>query len=351
MADRTTDINHQITDLITKSYDYKNKFKKRLVLTKVFSEFESKASKDFHYYIRDSNYRYKGMKSGNVLDSVLVRSKNKTNIYNDKVLTDNFYIAYNIDNERKNMKSLGNQKESKEIKALINNVIERTNSLLQKKKEKQHESNEVFEDKKTSRILKNMNKSTMQKQLKVAFSSHIIDAEYRLKKNKEILLTQFNKEESNLNDEIVKYKQVLHSIENDLLNQNEEAKKVLKPIHFPNGLKMLTYQKIEKEKKPEQTKRTGLKEDVNYKKILRFSKAALSTGHPPQTEEEIKASLVKLPLTYLDYSNTKDIVLTEASSTADLEQRIANKEKLINDCLKTKELPAISEYQGIVIII
>lgn len=346
MTDEAFIINNLISDLINKSLVYKNKVKKRLNVTKIFTEFENKAAKEFYNYIHDSNFRYKGMKSGNLLNSVVNRSKTKASSYNDRVLTDNFYIAYNIDDERKRMRELGNKKESEEIRTLITSVMKKTNSLLRNKKNPRHEDNEESTHQ-TTWTNKN-NKNAHQRISKVTSGSEQIDSEYRLMMNKDILLTQFNIEESHMNEGIEKYKEQLHSIENDLLSPHEEANKTLKSLYYLNKLKMLTYKKIEKEKKPDPNKGKGLKGDINYWKIVKFSKASLNTGNPPQTEEEIKESLVKLPLTHVDYSNTKDIVLTQASTANELDQRIAKKEKLIDEYLQSTELPPISEYQSII---
>ena len=64
-------LNLIIPKLIGKSVIFTKAMKEKIKSNIIFNEFDHKASKDFHYYLNESNRRYKGLKSGGHLHNYL----------------------------------------------------------------------------------------------------------------------------------------------------------------------------------------------------------------------------------------------------------------------------------------
>ena len=93
-------VNRIIPKLLLKSEDYKKSFKKRIKINNIFTEFDHKANDQLRNFINESKKRYKGIKSGNHLDTLVRNSSEKYETFAKKILTDNFYVNLNIDKEK-----------------------------------------------------------------------------------------------------------------------------------------------------------------------------------------------------------------------------------------------------------
>ena len=57
--EENVDLNKIIPKFIGKSTNLRNEMRKKLLSNSIFNEFDNKASKDFFYYLNQSNKRYK----------------------------------------------------------------------------------------------------------------------------------------------------------------------------------------------------------------------------------------------------------------------------------------------------
>ena len=96
--------NTLIPELLSKSEIYTKGIQKRIKIHNIFTEFDHKANGQMRNFIDESNHRYKGLKSGNRLDTMIRNSSEKYQEYAEKVLTDNFYMKLNLDEEKEILK-------------------------------------------------------------------------------------------------------------------------------------------------------------------------------------------------------------------------------------------------------
>ena len=68
---KTINYSELIPKLVTNSNDLSTEIKNRIKLNLLFSEFEIKASNQFNFFIKESEKRHKGSKSGAKMDYLL----------------------------------------------------------------------------------------------------------------------------------------------------------------------------------------------------------------------------------------------------------------------------------------
>ena len=122
-------VNRIIPKLLLKSEDYKKSFKKRIKINNIFTEFDHKANDQLRNFINESKKRYKGIKSGNHLDTLVRNSSEKYETFAKKILTDNFYVNLNIDKEKEVLRTKTDKKVMKEITDLMKEVKLYSSSL------------------------------------------------------------------------------------------------------------------------------------------------------------------------------------------------------------------------------
>ena len=91
-------LNLIIPKLIGKSVIFTKAMKEKIKSNIIFNEFDHKASKDFHYYLNESNRRYKGLKSGGHLHNYLKEAQihNRLKAKDITTLIRGRNIKYNI---------------------------------------------------------------------------------------------------------------------------------------------------------------------------------------------------------------------------------------------------------------
>ena len=96
MALKEPTSNELIPILLDKFDEYTNKIKDRIKIDSIFSEFNEKTRSEFSKFIKMSQLRYKGIKSGNSLENMLEKQKPKYNQLSKKILDDIFYNTNDI---------------------------------------------------------------------------------------------------------------------------------------------------------------------------------------------------------------------------------------------------------------
>ena len=98
---KTINYSELIPKLVTNSNDLSTEIKNRIKLNHLFSEFEIKASNQFNFFIKESEKRHKGSKSGAKMDYLLKASKKRGQKEAYKILNDKFYLDKELIKERK----------------------------------------------------------------------------------------------------------------------------------------------------------------------------------------------------------------------------------------------------------
>ena len=94
-----------VPQLIKQSNYIAKELKNRIKLNNLFSELESKASNKFNFFIKESENRYRGSRSGTNLDALIKSSRKNCMNEVNKIIKDNFYSSNkDIINEREKMK-------------------------------------------------------------------------------------------------------------------------------------------------------------------------------------------------------------------------------------------------------
>jgi hypothetical protein len=122
-------VNETIHYLIKNFDQYMDNFNTRLKINLIFKEFEEKAHGDLKNLVKLSNLRYKGVKSGNSLQSVLSKQKPIYNQIINKVLNDEFYQSNDIHSEKMKFMKMNNMDKNSQINILRNRIKENAKTL------------------------------------------------------------------------------------------------------------------------------------------------------------------------------------------------------------------------------
>ena len=126
-----------IPKLIQKSKSLSKELKDRIKLNHIFSEFETKASNQFNFFIKESEKRYLYSKYGSKMEYLLKSSQKRGKKEANKILNDNFYLDIDILNERKKMLKKSTNEVHQNITDILNkirgvkkNISNRNNIIL-----------------------------------------------------------------------------------------------------------------------------------------------------------------------------------------------------------------------------
>lgn len=97
--------NEYINHLIEKFSEYLKKFSEKLKTNELFNEFEDKAKSDLMKMVKLSNERYKSVKSGNSLTSILKKHQPIYYKILEGIVDDDFYHNFQFKAEKKKFKN------------------------------------------------------------------------------------------------------------------------------------------------------------------------------------------------------------------------------------------------------
>lgn len=375
-------VNKIIPELLTLSTQHNKEILNRFTICDILSSFESRNSKEFQKFVTESNNRYKGVKSGNQIKSIVVRSKEKIKPISQRILNDKFYTELSLDKEKKQLSHKLNTKQNKNIRKLIKNIKESTNTYSKSERKFRDKLNNKLEQKKkshkaTSKNYNSKDMSTLTEDSKLSSLSPLsFDKKSR---NVDTIHEFFEKEDTLLNEEIEHHKKILNEIKNCIDEEDNEnkfnntndiedgyynpkVKKIKYKINFnPNIIKLLNYQKPVQA--PVGKNKVNIYSDpVDIKKLRKYSKSnnsmklnnskyhhfiSLSTETRREKEENVR-NLKKNIVNNVDYTDTKNLVRDEAITSASMNEAIQEKQKRIESKFSKFTLPLISEYDNIV---
>lgn len=381
----TGKINKIIPELLTLSTQHNKEILNRFTICDILSSFESRNSKEFQKFVTESNKRYKGVKSGNQIKSIVTRSKEIIKPISQRILNDKFYTQLSLDKEKKQLSHKLNTKENKNIRTLIKNIKESTNTYSKSERKFRDKLNDKLKEKKKTHknTLKKCNSKDMSSLTEESKLSSLSPLSFDKKsRNVETINDFFEKDDIIVNDEIERYKKIVGEIKdcidemdergnenkennpNDIEDgdSNSKVKKIKYKISFnPNTIKLLNYQK------PVQAsviknKASIYSEPVDIKKLRKYSKSNnsvkfnnskyqhfISLSSETQREKEDNIPNLKQNIVNnLDYTDTKNLVRDEAITSASMNESIQEKQKRIEYKFRNFQLPLISEYDNIV---
>ncbi len=236
--------NDLIINLFDKFNSYTDRFKERIKIDSIFSEFDENSRKNLNKFVELSQLRYKRIKSGNSLDYLLLKQKPKYNQLSNNILNDQYFLSKEIDNENKKLLKKFNKKENNEIMKIRKEIIEKTKDLTNNEKKLRDELQEKLRKK------MNFNKTYQEKfyrpfsQVKKKKNNNENFENDNLSENKELspqnLLDNIMDEDSKLlNNTIDDYKKVLEKI-NDNKTMNQKLLKEINSISKYN-LNLLSF--------------------------------------------------------------------------------------------------------------
>lgn len=357
-------INKIIPQLLDKSIKHNKEILNRFTICDYFSTFEYRNSKEFLKYIQESNNRYKATKSGNKISSVVVRSEDTLKPISERILTDNYFVNFNIEKEKKQLKHKLNTKENKKIEQLMKQIKESTNTYSKSELHYRNKLNKILETKKQMSS-NDINKNTTLKQWnEVNLNLKTKEMTEQLnKRNIKAINDIFNEDDKAINEEINNHKELLKELKEDISSkenkeEQEEDKKVKEirhKIQFNKSmLKLLTYQKP-KEESNQKNKVEIYSEPIDVKKISKYfvngnitnNYCSLSTdGNINHKKKTINLKLDFIPK--VDYKDTKNLVRDEAINSYSINKELSTKQKILSHKLRNSNLPLITEYDTII---
>ena len=121
-------------------------------------------------------------------------------------------------------------------------------------------------------------------------------------------------------------------------------------------INLLTYEKLER--KPLNPDEEELKNRVNFKKLLPYSRMGKNLGYSSNHSEEKDKKNAFITEPYINSSinshkfkyrgNTNEVVLSSAKGEFDIKSRFNKKRLLIEDMLRIDDIPKLNRYETIV---
>ena len=357
-------INILVPRLIDKTEHLQKEIKTRILLNKIFSEFENKASNKLNYFITNSFKRYNCTKLGNNINNFLnEREKENKNEIN-KILNSNFYNDTDLKLEKKKMKYKSTTKLLKGINEIFDKIkypLETRFSRNSKIKIREIiNGKDELKSKKENKAKKvEIKKLTPAKRNIIKFYN-----KQSLTTDKKIINSELYTEQKSIQDSINDY---LNKINNKILKAdvnsgispfsilNSETYRTKPKINFPK-INFLEYRNIKRPKETKLNKNTFQKSpDINkimpyYKSFKKREDEKINNEDkkiPFITEVGIKVQNNNKDREY-DFDDTQDVVYTSANNELNIHQSLDFKRKKLDEMFGLNNVPNITTYNNII---
>ncbi len=357
-------INILVPRLINKTDDLKKEIKSRLLMNKIFSEFENKASDKFNYFITNSFKRYNCTKLGNNINTFLTEREKENKNEINKILNSNFYNDTDLKLEKKKMKYKSTTKLLKGINEIFDKIkypLETRFSRNSKIKIREIiNGKDELKSKKENKAKKvEIKKLTPAKRNIIKFYN-----KQSLTTDKKIINSELYTEQKSIQDSINDY---LNKINNKILKGdinsgispfsilNSETYRTKPKINFPK-INFLEYRNIKRPKETKLTKNTFQKSpDINkimpyYKSFKKREDEKINNEDkkiPFITEVGIKVQNNNKDREY-DFDDTQDVVYTSANNELNIHQSLDFKRKKLDEMFGLNNVPNITTYNNII---
>ena len=354
-------INILVPRLIDKTKNLQKEIKSRILLNKIFSEFENKASNKLNYFIKNSRKRYNCGKFGNNIDSFLSETERDNIKEANKIINNDFYKDSEMKLEKKKMK----YKSTTKLFSDINDIFEKIKYPLDEKFNRNSR-------KQIQLILNNKDiekpKSEIQKVIinKISPKQRNIIRFYNQKArttDKQVINSQLEKDQKSIQNSIDEYLNKINSqfLTGRINNQshqkiqyNLESYNNRPKIKFPKINLLNYYNQLNRPIQPKIIKRKIFLKSPDISKVLPYYKSFKKKEKKEKISKEnnkipfITEVDIKVNKKDYDYDNTQDIVYSSANNELNIKQKIENKRKLLDDLLGFDNIPRITVYNKII---
>ncbi len=354
-------INILVPRLIDKTKNLQKEIKSRILLNKIFSEFENKASNKLNYFIKNSRKRYNCGKFGNNIDSFLSETERDNIKEANKIINNDFYKDSEMKLEKKKMK----YKSTTKLFSDINDIFEKIKYPLDEKFNRNSR-------KQIQLILNNKDiekpKSEIQKVIinKISPKQRNIIRFYNQKArttDKQVINSQLEKDQKSIQNSIDEYLNKINSqfLTGRINNQshqkiqyNLESYNNRPKIKFPKINLLNYYNQLNRPIQPKIIKRKIFLKSPDISKVLPYYKSFKKKEKKGKNSKEnnkipfITEVDIKVNKKDYDYDNTQDIVYSSANNELNIKQKIDNKRKLLDDLLGFDNIPRITVYNKII---
>ena len=354
-------INILVPRLIDKTKNLQKEIKSRILLNKIFSEFENKASNKLNYFIKNSRKRYNCGKFGNNIDSFLSETERDNIKEANKIINNDFYKDSEMKLEKKKMK----YKSTTKLFSDINDIFEKIKYPLDEKFNRNSR-------KQIQLILNNKDikkpKSEIQKVIinKISPKQRNIIRFYNQKArttDKQVINSQLEKDQKSIQNSIDEYLNKINSqfLTGRINNQshqkiqyNLESYNNRPKIKFPKINLLNYYNQLNRPIQPKIIKRKIFLKSPDISKVLPYYKSFKKKEKKEKNSKEnnkipfITEVDIKVNKKDYDYDNTQDIVYSSANNELNIKQKIENKRKLLDDLLGFYNIPRITVYNKII---
>ena len=351
-------VNHAnlvLPKIIYKNKEYNDRILNKIKAHKIFNEFDLQFSHDLKRIIALSERRRNNIKTGSLLENEINNSLIQSNELSKEILNNPLILnSKNLIKERNKLKRTNSEKLLKDIKKLINNLIDEKEIIkidLNKRKK-------LFEIEKVISPINKLSKEEQFKQNKNIIDKKINDEQIILKQSIKSYLNQINNVYNNFEEKIKKNDLSINQLQKDLYLEKRKVK-------FPlRKSELLYYQRKKDENKDKDNKENELK--INIKKILPYTKLGILAKKKNmenlllnKSSEYLKKSNSVVDINNIlnmnsknikinskDYSNTPNIIYKQLLKNYHLEKDLLEKKNSINNLVDIK-LPSFEEYNKI----
>ena len=355
-------INLLVPRLINKTENLQKEIKTRLLLNKIFSEFENKATNKFNYFIKNSRKRYDCGKFGNNLDTFLSETERDNINEANKILNSDFYKDPEMKLEKKKMKFKSTTKLFGDINDIFNKIKYPLDTKFSRNSRKQIQlilsDKDTIKPKKENDIEKVIIKRiTPQKRNIIRFYN-----KQAMTTDKQVINSEIEKDQKSIQNSIDDYLSKINSkiIQNRINNQshqeillNSDSYYKKPQIKFPKINLLNYYNQLSRPIQPKTIKHK-LNKSPDLSKILPVYKSF----RQKQIKENIKKENSQIPfITEVgikihkkdsECSDTQDMVYISANNELKIKQKMDNKRKVLNDLFGIDNIPRLSFYNHII---
>ena len=210
--------NELILNLFDKFSSYTDRFKDRIKIDSIFSEFNENSRKNFNNFIKLSQLRYKSVKIGNSLESLLIKQKPKYYQLSNNILNDNYFQSNEVDEEIQKLKKKINKKNIKEIIKIRKQIISKIKEFGKKDKKYRDKLQNIIQRKREDKQNKELNATVQSKIYRPIIKSvgeeinkNNLSENLKLSQ-KDILNNIMDEEAKQFNDNMDKYKKYIGNI-------------------------------------------------------------------------------------------------------------------------------------------
>ena len=349
-------INILVPKLIDKTEHLQKEIKTRLLLNKIFSQFENKASNKLNHFITNSKKRYNCSKLGNNLNIFLSESQRENIKDINEVLNNDFYKDTDIKLEKKKMKYKSTSKLFSDINDIFNKIKYPLETKFSRNSKKQIQLIINNKDKKEDKIKKvAIKKIIPTKRNIIRFYN-----KQALTTDKQIINSELELDQKSIQYSIDEYLSKVNSkvLKKDFNNNyppvillNSESYSKKPKIKFPK-INFLNYLKPSSKIQPILIER-NIPKSPDISKLMPYYKLFKQKKEKENNSEDKKIPFItevgiKVPSKEYDYNYTQDIVYTSANNELKIQQKLDDKRKLFDDYFGFNDIPRITMYKNII---